>query len=142
MLLANICIGEVRGGKCVKFTAEICPNGQNATVWPYLSIRVMAWPFSPWYHPHAQIVPKTGGIAITLEESNMKKSVILASVFALATTSAFAGGFSQPMVEPMVEPMMPAEVVQQNSSSSSAGIVIPVLLVVALLVAAKNAGKI
>ena len=73
----------------------------------------------------------------------MKKSILLASVFALATSSAFAGGFSQPVVEPMIqEPMMPAEVVQQNSSSSSAGIIIPVILVVALLVAAKNAGKI
>ncbi len=73
----------------------------------------------------------------------MKKSVILASVFALAASSAFAGGFSQPVVEPMVqEPMMPAEVVQQNTSSSSAGIVIPVLVVVALLLAARNAGKI
>ncbi len=72
----------------------------------------------------------------------MKKSVILAGVFALATSSAFAGGFSQPIVEPMIqEPVMPAEVVQQNTSSSSAGVVIPVILVVALLLAAKNAGK-
>ena len=73
----------------------------------------------------------------------MKKSILLASVFALATSSALAGGFSQPIVEPMIqEPMMPAEVVQQNSSSSSAGIVIPVIIVLALLVAARNAGKI
>lgn len=73
----------------------------------------------------------------------MKKSVILATAFAITASSAFAGGFSQPVIEPMVaEPMMPAEVVQQNSSSASAGIIIPVLLVVALLVAAKNAGRI
>lgn len=72
----------------------------------------------------------------------MKKSLILAGVFAMATSSAFAGGFSQPIVEPMIqEPMMPAEVVTQNTSSSRAGIVIPVILVVALLVAAKNAGR-
>jgi len=72
----------------------------------------------------------------------MKKSLVLACVFALATSSAFAGGFSQPIVEPMIqEPVMPAEVVQQNTSSSSAGIIIPVILVVALLLAAKNAGK-
>jgi hypothetical protein len=72
----------------------------------------------------------------------MKKSLVLAGVFALATTSAFAGGFSQPIVEPMIqEPMMPAEVVEQKSSSSSAGIVIPIIVVVALLLAAKNSGK-
>lgn len=72
----------------------------------------------------------------------MKKSVLLASVFALATSSAFAGGFSQPIVEPMVqEPMMPTEMVQQNTSSSSAGLIIPIILVVALLVAAKNSGR-
>jgi hypothetical protein len=124
------------------FAAQMRPNVQNATVTPYFSTTMVAWPFSPWYRCHAQFVPKTGGIAITLEESNMKKSVILATAFALSTTSAFAGGFSQPVIEPMVEPMMPAEMVQQNSSSSSAGIIIPVLLVVALLVAAKNAGKI
>lgn len=73
----------------------------------------------------------------------MKKSLILAGAFAMATSSAFAGGFSQPMVEPMIqEPMMPAEVVQQRSSSSRAGIIIPVILVVALLAAARNAGRI
>ncbi len=72
----------------------------------------------------------------------MKKSLILASAFALATSSAFAGGFSQPIVEPMIqEPVMPTEMVSQNSSSA-AGVVIPVLLVLALLVAAKNRGVI
>jgi hypothetical protein len=72
----------------------------------------------------------------------MKKSLVLAGAFALVTSSAFAGGFSQPIVEPMVqEPMMPTEVVEQNTSSSSAGVVIPVILVVALLLAAKNAGR-
>lgn len=72
----------------------------------------------------------------------MKKSILLASVFALATSTAFAGGFSQPIVEPMIqEPVMPAEVVQQNSSSSG-GLVIPIILVVVTLVALKNAGKI
>jgi hypothetical protein len=66
----------------------------------------------------------------------MKKSIILASVFAMATSSAFAGGFSQPIVEPMIqEPMMPAPVVEQNTSSSRAGIVIPLILLVAVAVA-------
>ena len=72
----------------------------------------------------------------------MKKSLILASAFAVAASSAFAGGFSQPEMEPMISPVMPMETVQEQSSSSSAGVVIPVLLVVALLLAAKNAGKI
>lgn len=66
----------------------------------------------------------------------MKKSILLASAFALATSAAVAGGFSQPIIEPMLqEPMMQAEVVQQNSSSSSAGIIIPILLLIALAVA-------
>lgn len=69
----------------------------------------------------------------------MKKSLILAGVFAIATTSAFAGGFSQPVIEPMIQqPMMPAETVQQNSSSSSAGVIVPILLLVALAVAASR----
>lgn len=71
----------------------------------------------------------------------MKKSIVLASVFAMATSSAFAGGFSQPIVEPMIqEPMMPAPVVEQRSSSSNAAIIIPVIVVIALLAAARNRG--
>jgi hypothetical protein len=70
----------------------------------------------------------------------MKKSLILACAFALATSSAFAGGFSQPVIEPAIqEPAMPAEMVTQNSSSA-AGVVVPILVVVALLIAAKNRG--
>ncbi len=71
----------------------------------------------------------------------MKKSIILAAALALATTSAFAGGFSQPLVEPMIQPpVMQPEIVEQQSSSSRAGIVVPLIALVVLAAVGRNRG--
>jgi hypothetical protein len=87
------------------------------------------------------LCPKRRNRQITLEESNMTKSLILAAALAMATSTAFAGGFSQPIAEPMIqEPMMQPEVVEQQASSSKAGIVIPLIMLVVLGVVGKNKG--
>ncbi len=71
----------------------------------------------------------------------MKKSLILAAALALASTTAQAGGFSQPIAEPMIQqPMMQPEVVEQQASSSKAGIVVPLIALVVLAAIGKNKG--
>jgi hypothetical protein len=71
----------------------------------------------------------------------MNKSLVLAAALALASTSAYAGGFSQPVAEPMImEPMMQPEMVEQKSASSNAGIVVPLILLVTLAAVGKNRG--
>lgn len=61
----------------------------------------------------------------------MKKIATIALALGLTATSAFAGGYTAPVVEP-------APVVVEQSSSSNAGILIPVLLLVAVAVAAAD----
>lgn len=71
----------------------------------------------------------------------MTKSLILAAALALATSTANAGGFSQPIAEPMIqEPVMQPEVVEQQASSSKAGLVIPLAMLVVLGLIGKNKG--
>ena len=71
----------------------------------------------------------------------MKKSLVLAAALALASTTAHAGGFPQPVAEPMImEPMMQPEMVEQQSSSSNAGIVVPLIALVVLAAVGKNNG--
>ena len=71
----------------------------------------------------------------------MNKSLVLAAALALASTSTYAGGFSQPVAEPMImEPMMQPEMVEQKSASSNAGIVVPLILLVTLAAVGKNRG--
>ncbi|WP_330629393.1 hypothetical protein [Thioclava sp. FTW29] len=61
----------------------------------------------------------------------MKKLATLALVAGLSASSAFAGGYTAPVVEP--EP-----VVVEQGSSSNAAILIPVLLLVGIAVAAAD----
>jgi hypothetical protein len=49
------------------------------------------------------------------------KKIALAAVLAVAASSAFAGGYSEPMIEP--------EVIVEDTTSSSAGIVVPIVAV-------------
>ncbi|MAQ38914.1 hypothetical protein BMI91_08035 [Thioclava sediminum] len=61
----------------------------------------------------------------------MKKIATIALALGLTGSTAFAGGYTAPVVEP--EP-----VVVEQSSSSNAGIIIPVLLLLGVAVAASN----
>ncbi|MER5171299.1 hypothetical protein [Thioclava sp. GXIMD2076] len=61
----------------------------------------------------------------------MKKIATLALVAGLSASTAFAGGYTAPVVEP--EP-----VVVEKGSSSNAAILIPVLLLVGIAVAAAD----
>ena len=62
----------------------------------------------------------------------MKKLATLAAVLTLAAGSAFAGGYSAPMVE--AEPIA----VQESASSSSAGLIVPALLLLGVIAAASS----
>ena len=59
------------------------------------------------------------------------KKLALAAAFAVAGTTAYAGGFSEPVMEPEV-------IVEESSGTSAGGIVVPLLLllVIAAVVAA------
>jgi len=61
----------------------------------------------------------------------MKKLATIALALGLSASTAFAGGYTAPVVE--AEP-----VVVENSSSSNAGIIVPILLLVGIAVAASN----
>ncbi len=54
------------------------------------------------------------------------KKIALAAALSLAATTAYAGGYADPVVEP--------EIIVQDTSSSAGGVIIPILLL--LLVAA------
>ncbi|MBL3568290.1 hypothetical protein DSD19_09830 [Rhodovulum sp. BSW8] len=58
------------------------------------------------------------------------KKIALAAAFAVAATSAFAGGYSEPMIEP--------EVIAQDTSSSAQGILVPVLALILIAAVASN----
>lgn len=64
----------------------------------------------------------------------MRKLVITAALAGLTATSAFAGGYSEPMVE---EPVM-APVIVEEESGSSGGIVVPLLLLAAIAAVAAS----
>lgn len=65
----------------------------------------------------------------------MKKLATLALVAGLSASSAFAGGYTAPVVEP--EPVA-EPVVVEGGSSSNAAILIPVLLLIGVAVAAAD----
>jgi hypothetical protein len=50
------------------------------------------------------------------------KKIALAAALSLAATTAYAGGYADPIVEP--------EIIVQDTSSSTPGIIIPILLLV------------
>jgi hypothetical protein len=50
------------------------------------------------------------------------KKIALAAVLAVAASSAFAGGYSEPMIEP--------EVIVEDTTSSAAGIVVPIVALI------------
>lgn len=54
------------------------------------------------------------------------KKIALAAALSVAATSAFAGGYSEPVMEP--------EVIVEDTSSSAGGILVPLLAI--LLIAA------
>ena len=54
------------------------------------------------------------------------KKLALAAALSLGTTSAFAGGYSAPVVEP--EPIMEPQVVVEETAGTAGGIVVPLLL--------------
>lgn len=60
----------------------------------------------------------------------MKKIATIALAVGLSASTAFAGGYSAPVVD--------ATPVPAQSSSSNAGVIIPVLLLVGIAVAASN----
>ncbi|HEY0276136.1 MAG TPA: hypothetical protein VGC31_08720 [Paenirhodobacter sp.] len=62
----------------------------------------------------------------------MKKLAIVTLAAGLSASTAFAGGYTAPVVE--AEPV----VVKKSSSSSSAAILIPALLLVGIAIAASN----
>ena len=64
-----------------------------------------------------------------LLEDNMKK-IALAAALSVAATSAFAGGYSEPIVE------APVIVEETAASSSAGGIVVPLLRLLVLAAAA------
>jgi hypothetical protein len=66
-----------------------------------------------------------------MTENTMKKIATIALALGLTASTAFAGGYSAPVVE--AEP-----VVVEGSSSSNAGLLIPALLVVGLIAAAAS----
>ncbi len=58
------------------------------------------------------------------------KKVVLAVVFSLGATAAFAGG--------VAEPAMQVEEVVAKASSFNSGLIVPLLLLLALAIAASN----
>ena len=54
------------------------------------------------------------------------KKLLLASAFAAASTAAFAGSYSEPVVEPVV-------IIEDTASSSSHAWVTPVMIVLIIL---------
>ncbi|QDY71446.1 hypothetical protein [Qingshengfaniella alkalisoli] len=52
------------------------------------------------------------------------KKLVLAAAFSAVASSAFAGGYVEPMPEPVIEPV----VVEEDTGSSTGGWIVPVLL--------------
>ncbi|GGH55222.1 hypothetical protein GVY41_10810 [Frigidibacter albus] len=50
------------------------------------------------------------------------KKIALAAALSVAASTAFAGGYVEPIVQP--------EVIVEDTSSSSAGIIVPILLLI------------
>jgi len=65
-----------------------------------------------------------------MTEINMKKIATLALAISLSASTAFAGGYTAPVVD--------ATPVAAGTSSSNAGILIPALLLVGIAVAASS----
>lgn len=63
------------------------------------------------------------------------KKLALATAFAVASTSAFAGGYTTPVYE---EPLTPVVMVETNTSSSAGGVLVPLLalILIAAVIAA------
>ena len=62
----------------------------------------------------------------------MKKLATLAAALTLTAGSAFAGGYSAPVVE--AEPIA----VEESTSSSNAGLIVPALLLLGVIAAASS----
>ncbi|ARE40647.1 hypothetical protein RGUI_2506 [Rhodovulum sp. P5] len=58
------------------------------------------------------------------------KKLALAAALSVAATSAFAGGYTEPVIEP--------EVIVEDTSSSAAGILVPLIAVILIAAAASN----
>lgn len=58
------------------------------------------------------------------------KKLALAAALSVAATTAFAGGYTEPVIEP--------EVIVEDTSSSAAGIIVPILAVILLAAAASG----
>lgn len=58
------------------------------------------------------------------------KKIALAVAVSVAATSAFAGGYSEPMMEP--------EIIVEDTSSSAGGIIVPILALILIAAAASD----
>ncbi|SIO49194.1 hypothetical protein SAMN05444722_2642 [Rhodovulum sp. ES.010] len=58
------------------------------------------------------------------------KKIALAAALSVAATSAFAGGYSEPVMEP--------EIIVEDTSSSAGGIIVPILALILFAAAASN----
>jgi hypothetical protein len=58
------------------------------------------------------------------------KKIALATALTVAASTAYAGGFAEPITEPVV--------VAAETSSSAGGIIIPLLLLIVIAAAASN----
>ncbi|WP_414898941.1 hypothetical protein [Rhodovulum sp. YEN HP10] len=58
------------------------------------------------------------------------KKLALAAAFAATASTAFAGGYSEPVIEP--------EVIVQDTSSSAQGVLVPLLALILVAAVASN----
>ena len=58
------------------------------------------------------------------------KKVALAAALSVAATTAFAGGYEEPIIEP--------EIIVEDTLSSNAGVLVPILVLVLLAAAASS----
>ncbi|TCP61103.1 hypothetical protein EV663_10650 [Rhodovulum bhavnagarense] len=58
------------------------------------------------------------------------KKIALAAALSVAATTAFAGGYSEPVIEP--------EVIVEDTSSSAGGVLVPILALVLIAAAVSD----
>jgi len=74
-------------------------------------------------------MPRREFFALLLQERQMKK-LALAAAFAATASTAFAGGYAEPVIEP--------EVIVQDTSSSAQGVIVPLLALILVAAVASN----